>query len=604
MRKPPKPNKTALVLLSLFAVLALLLVLYFAILAPIFNAEDPETPPTLETLPGEGVGVSGSTGLLFPQVERADMQSIRVYNRYDKKTDSYESYAFLRDTEDVDGDGDTNDFVIENFPVHQYSEEMFSALVVGVGYAPYTTRLDTLALSDMSEEERDATYADFGLSASSHPARYELTKTDGTVYTVLIGDKAPDGHYYARVEGRERIYVLASDYVEGAVMLSLESFVSPTLTFEADEQYAYMYIQNFSIFHDNTFKDIFFGGGSGEVEDVTALDPFVMFTYLPSYERDVYHAGAIYTMLAPSTSYTAHDARVDVSLQKLPGLTGTEVLKLGLSDADFAEGGLLENVAYTLYYEMPYQLTYDRDQNATGAYYVKNILFITHREADGGYTVGALSYREKGEDGETEVFYNMIAKVAYENLSFVEYKLGDWIEPRMFNVGIDDAAMLEISSAKGDYLYRIDGDGTLSQTVTELYSGFKYVYKGRDFPFEVNEQGYCEDIDQFRAFYLMLIQLHYEGAVKDDIPLTDEEIAEMMRDDSGCILSMTVTLEDGREMTYRFYPYSERHAMVALSGDGIEQVTAFYTLTSAVRRIADASWQLANGVYIDPDLRY
>lgn len=604
MRKPPKPNKTALVLLSLFALLAILLVLYFAILSPMFEAEEPEPTPPVALLPGEGAGLTANSALLYPQVQRTDMQSIRVFYNYDKKENAYQSYAFLRDNDDVDGDGDTNDFIIENFPVHRYSEDLFSALVVAVGYSPYATRLDALGLSDMSEEERLATYADFGLASSDNPVYYELTKTDGTVYTVRIGSKAPDGHYYARIEGREHIYVLGSSYVESALMLPLESFVSPTLTFEADEQYAYMYIQNFSIFHDNAIKDLFFGNGADKVEDVKGLDPFVMFTYLPSYERDVYHAGAVYTMLAPSTAYTAYDSRVDTSLQKLPGLTGTQVLKLGLSDKDFAEGGLLENVAYTLYYEMPYQLTYDRDQNATGEYYVKNILFVTDRGADGSYTVGALSYREKGEDGETEVFYNMIAKVAYENLSFVEYKLGDWIEPRMFNVSTDDAAMLEISSAKGDYLYRIDGDGTLSQTVTELYSGFKYIYKGRDYPFEVNEQGYCEDIDQFRAFYLMLIQLHYEGAVKEDIDLTDEEIAAMMRDDSGCILSMTLTLEDGREMTYRFYPYSERHAMVALSGDGIEQVTAFYTLTSAVRRIAEASWQLANGVYIDPDLRY
>ena len=603
MRKPPKPNKTALLLLSLFALLALLLGLYFAVLSPLFNAEEPETLPPVTLLPEEGMALTGNTGLLFPQVQRTDMASIRVFNGYDKKTDTYTSYAFLRDTEDKDGDGDTNDFIIENFPVHRYNEDLFSALVVGVGYTPYATRLDALALSDMSEEERLATYADFGLAPSDHPARYELTKTDGTVYTVIIGLKAPDGHYYARVEGREHIYVLGSSYVESAVMMPLETFVDPTLTFEADEQYAYIYIKNFSIFHDGAFKDLFFGGGSGEVEDVGALDPFVMFTYLPSYERDVYHAGAVYKMLAPSTSYTAYDTRVDISLQKLPGLTGSKVLKLGLSDEDFAEGGLLEDVAYTLYYEMPYQLTYDHDQNATGEYYVKNILFISHRGADGTYTVGSLSYREKGEDGETEVFYNMIAKVAYENLSFVEYKLGDWIEPRMYNVSIDDAAGLEISSAYGDYLYRIDGDGTLSQTVTELYSGYKYFYKG-NIPFEVNAQGYCEDIDQFRIFYLMLVQLHYEGAVKEDIAITDEEIAAIMQDDSGCILSFTLTLEDGREMTYRFYPYTERHSLVALSGDGIEQVTAFYTLTSAVRRIAEATWQLANGVYVDPDTRY
>ena len=65
-----------------------------------------------------------------------------------------------------------------------------------------------------------------------------------------------------------------------------------------------------------------------------------------------------------------------------------------------------------------------------------------------------------------------------------------------------------------------------------------------------------------------------------------------------------ITMEDGREMTYRFFPYSERHSMVSVSGDGMADVTVFYTLTAPVRRIANATWQLANGVYVDPDFRY
>ena len=77
-----------------------------------------------------------------------------------------------------------------------------------------------------------------------------------------------------------------------------------------------------------------------------------------------------------------------------------------------------------------------------------------------------------------------------------------------------------------------------------------------------------------------------------------------MADDSACILTYVLTLEDGREMTYRFYPYSERHSMVSVSGDGIPSVTSFYTSSTAVRRLAEASYQLMNGIEIDPDHRY
>ena len=174
----------------------------------------------------------------------------------------------------------------------------------------------------------------------------------------------------------------------------------------------------------------------------------------------------------------------------------------------------------------------------------------------------------------------------------------------MFSVSIDNVASLEISSARGDYWYVIHGDGTSGQTVVEQQSGYRYFYVGKDVPFIVNSQGYCEDIEQFRNLYLFLLELEYEGAVADDPAFSHQSKDDIMADDSQCLLSFVLTMEDGREITYRFFPYSERHSMVCVSGEGMEDVAVFYTLTASVRRIANATWQLANGVYIDPDFRY
>ena len=446
----------------------------------------------------------------------------------------------------------------------------------------------------------DAVYARYGLSETQHPTYYILTTAAGESYTVYIGAKSPDGNYYARLAGREAVYILYST-LQNSLLAPLSYFVEPGLTFEADTTYGYIYIRNFSIFHDRSLVD----GMFGETEEKPSfgegskLDPFVMFTYLTAPERDVYHASTIYAMLAPSSAYTADDLAVDAAMNKLPGLTGTEVLKLGLSDTDFAEGGLLENVAYTIYYEMPYNITYDENEDPIVGSYIKNILFITPLSPeDQTYTVGSLSYREDGE-----VFYNMIAKVAYEELSFLEYTLFDWIMEQMFSVSIDNVAKMEFSSSYGDYLFRLEGDGTSGQVVTELHSGYKWSYKGRNHPFELNDQGYCEDIAQFRDVYLLLLQLCYSGEIAAD-GWTEEEIAAHMADDSACILTFILTLEDGREMTYRFYPYTERHCMVSVSGDGIDTMTAFYTSSTAVRRLANATYQLMNGIEINPDHRY
>ena len=199
----------------------------------------------------------------------------------------------------------------------------------------------------------------------------------------------------------------------------------------------------------------------------------------------------------------------------------------------------------------------------------------------------------------------MIARVEKDTLSFLEYDLVDWVEPRMFSVSIDDVAALEISSARGDDWYEIAGDGTSGQTVTEKHSGKQYFYVGRDVPFRLNKDGYCEDIEQFRNLYGFMLLLQYQGTIADDAPhLSEEEKTAIMADDSRCILSFVLTMEDGREITYRFFPYSERHSMVSVSGDGMAEVAVFYTLTAPIRQIADATWNLANGVYVDPDFRY
>jgi hypothetical protein len=597
MRKPPKPNKTGILLLSLLCVFVLLLVLYFAVLSPFFSEEGPETPgTTVSTKPGEGAGLVNGMVMMFPRVERSSMASLRVFNNYNEKTGKYEEYCFTKDTEDKDQDGDTADFIIEGHPVNIYNEEKFSQLVVDAGYTLCLGRLDALDFS----EGADPVYARYGLSESQHPTYYVLTTHTGESYKVYIGAKSPDGNYYARLEGREAVYVLYST-LKNSLLAPLSFFVEPGLTFEGDTTYGYIYIRNFSIFHDRSLVDGMFGDGAEKPSfgEGSTLDPFVMFTFLNSTDRDVYHASSVYAMLHPSNAYTADDIAVDAALQKLPGLTGTEVLKLGLSDTDFAEGGLLEHVAYTIYYEMPYNITYDENEDPYPGSYIKNVLFITPLSPeDNTYTVGSLSYRDDGE-----VFYNMIAKVEYKNLSFVEYSLFDWIMDEMFSVSIDNVAGMEFSSAYGDYVFSLEGDGTSGQVVYELHSGFRWEYKGRKFPFAVNEQGYCEDISQFRDLYLLLLQLDYGGEIATD-GWSEEEIAALMANDSACILTFILTLEDGREMTYRFYPYTERHCMVSVSGDGMEDVTCFYTSSTAVRRLANATYQLMHGIEIKPDHRY
>lgn len=598
MRIPQKTKKNYLLLLALALSFALLLTLYLVFLLPAEQAPPDDDDTTVETI------------LMFPHVSRAEMTSIEVFNSYDSKTGKYQSYKFIRDIEDEDGDGDTNDFIIDGYPANSYDEEKFALLVVDTGHVSCLGMLEELDFSGLDEAGKQAIYRNYGLASDQNPTYFRLTQTDGTVRTVYIGARSLDGNYYARLDGQDGVYVMYS-LMEESVLAPLSYFVEPVLTFEADNQYAYSYIRNFTVFRDRSLVDLVFGRGE-EAPDIESgeLSPFVMFTYLPESERDLFKANSAYAMLVPSGHYTPNDARLDAALQLLPGLTGIETLKLGVSDEDFKPGGLLADVAYTFYYEMPYNITYNEKGEPEAGYWMKNILFATPLAADGTYTVGSIIYtdekieNEDGEEIDAPPLLNMIAKVAYEDLSFAEYTLFDWIQSEVLAISIDNLATLAFSSSRGEFIYDIHGDGNPGQTVTERYSGFTWYNKGRNRPFELNEQGYCDDIAQFRLLYMLLLSLDYEGAIEDDTDMTQAEIDAIMADDSNCILTFTVTMEDGREIDYRFFPYSERHCMVSVSGTDIDSVSTFYTSSTAVRHIADASANLVNGVEIHTDNRY
>lgn len=604
MRKPTPAARTKIWLAALAAAFVLLLVLYLTLIQPLYNGAtdgDPSTTTaTVNPVDGEAQGITSGTLLMYPRIERVDIRSIEVFNSYKADT-GYSSYTFLRDSEDKDFDGDTNDFIIDGYPANTYDDDRFSRLVVDTGYTACLGKLD-IDFKSKSDAEILSVYADYGLSVADNPTYFRITRTDGTAYTVYLGAKTADGNYYARVEGRAAIYVLYSDMKE-SVLAPLVHFVNPTLTFEQNHTYAYTYIRNFAIFHDRTLVDGIFGAGSlpdGEPSiDAASLDPFVMLTYLPGPSRDLFHANSVYAMLAPNPIYTPSDIAVTEAFEALPGLLGTETLKLGLTEADFREGGLLADVAYTVYYEMPYDLTFDEHEEPTAGYWVKNILFCTRLAEDGTYTVGSMSYT----DEENSLMLNMIAKVSYDECSFLERTLFDWIQSEVYAVAIDNVASLAFSSAAGDYTFDIAGDGTATQTVTERTSGYQWTYKGRNQPFTLNSQGYCEDISQFRQLYTLFLMVDYAGEVAAD-GLSEGEMNALLDSDSSCLLTLAVTLEDGREMTYRFYPYSERHALVSVSGPDTPTVTGFYTSAASVRRLATASRDLMTGTEIDSDRRF
>ena len=176
-----KRKKLAIILLAVVAVLA---VLYFAVLSPPLRTDEPADETQL--LPGELMDSSGYI-MMFERIEQSNISSISVHNSYG----DWEMYKA--------SDGN---FYIRDHESVPYNKAAFSSLVVAAGYSATLGRVSDSCTGDALEE--------YGLTGDC--SYYVIKSVGGAEYKVYIGDLIPTaGGYYARLEGRDAVYIIASD---------------------------------------------------------------------------------------------------------------------------------------------------------------------------------------------------------------------------------------------------------------------------------------------------------------------------------------------------------------------------------------------------------
>ena len=111
--------KKRIILVSLIAIaFVAMLCAYFFVIAPMME-ENSTGEEKIELLEGEK-WASSKTILMFDHVERANIQSIEVFN----KNNNYKFYY----------DESKNDFFIEGYESAPYSKEMIATLISNAGY--------------------------------------------------------------------------------------------------------------------------------------------------------------------------------------------------------------------------------------------------------------------------------------------------------------------------------------------------------------------------------------------------------------------------------------------------------------------------------------
>lgn len=408
----------------------------------------------------------GQNVLMFKQLtydmsktkdESIIIKSIEVHNQLC-------TYTFERESGNL--------FKIKGFEGTPYDQNSFAQLAVACGYTISSVRLESPKLLPdgsvdyaeygLAEEKRTKTELDengneIEIEYDYSPSWYVITTMSGDAYKVYIGDMAVTGDgYYARLEGRDRIYVLADSGFSSLVLQTVEKFVTPMLVYPT-EQNTYFDVSDFIIYdkidHDAISADIkaMFGSGD-EKQEITEEEFEEIYSQLLeknshkichlSYQNTVIREGTLFehtpyiSKLDYAEGYRINSDTVDNALYALYATEFTEVIKLSPTTEDLEKYGL---------YDAPYMiLFYNNTTNSEGkTVLVENQVSISEKTDEGVF----YAYSP---------FYDMIVGVSESSFGFLEYDELAWYETNYIRLDIAHVEEIAIESSKVSVHFRID----------------------------------------------------------------------------------------------------------------------------------------------------
>lgn len=517
--------------------------------------------------------------LMYPKIERAELQSIRIVNQSD-------SFGFIRKSDGT--------FSLDGYPGIPYNSTMFATLLNLTGY---TVTLDRLDLSDPEFAYGFAQngYAEYGLPENPDEATtyFIITKTDGTSHKVLIGNEIPSGAgYYARYAGRDAVYIM-KEFTESenvstlkkTLLGRLEDFVTPLAVVPMASS-SYFDVTDFTVFRvPADFLE------SGTLEQV------IKFSYEPIENRKgTFYSSFPYVAQGLLEGYFIHSYHADDCLQNLQLLNPLRTVQINRPETPLDEGtfALRYGVAYAL--DFTYNDARDGDQNVTSSY--KQNVWISPLTADDTYYVFS-------------TIYDMVVEVSRSDLEFLEWTPFEWISDSIFTANIayckklsfetdypSDVGLAGVTSA----VLTVDNSaspseptssGTVNTSAMRVYAD--YTANGTKY------SGVDINMDLFKRFYQTLLYTSLEG----NAALSEEQMETYRNSgDEGADLIIRAVYDiNGNEVEYvfRFYHYSDRQSFVTLNGNG-----SFYILRNRTVKVLNDLGRVLAGdpsVVIDPQAK-
>lgn len=383
-------SKQIKLIIALVAAVAVLIAAYF-IISPMLS--EPVSEKAEFDADGDRLGTSGRP-YIYDIIEHDNVAQIFVKNDLD-------SYTFKMDKV-------SDSLVLVGGENLSLDSEKLSYL--------YVCTCNMLA---MAKVEDAGDLSEYGLDKGKDGNYFEVTDTDGKVYTVYIGDLLPTGAaYYCKYEDKPFVYVI-STLLKDTVLSDRYSYISPLLCAPVPSN-GYYDIENLMIVKN------------GEL--------FVEFEKESEEQRNENSAASSHSMVYPGKYIPTTE--LDNILNLFVGFSGERVADSGL-DVEKADKYGLAEPSYEIIF------TYDGSE--------RRVIF------------GA-----DADDGEAIYAYNpshdTVIVVPKETVYFLDWDLIRFVNSSIFQMKIDSIDTLRVKSKDFDRTFRLTGEGN-DLVVTDLTSG-------------------------------------------------------------------------------------------------------------------------------------
>lgn len=380
--------------------------------------------------------------------------------------------------------GEKSAFQIKGHEDAPYNQELFAQLAVACGYTISMRRLEEPKLLENGAVD----YKEYGLEPQTRvetvvdeegnetlqeyeyvPVSYTITTMTGESHNVTVGDLTVTGTgYYAKYEGRDTVYVLASNNIAATVMEPVESLATPMIVYPMNMN-DYFNVANFRIY-DNIDHDAIFNALNEKYGDAEEIDEEQFnkdydelfgkhshmvcdFTFEDIEERkNTMNSYIPYTSgLEYAEGYYINSTNVDNVLYSLYETNFLGVIKLSPTDEDFAEYGL-EDAEYVISY-----------------YYM-----TTTEDGKKGYIPNSVEVSKKTEDGIFYAYssmYDMIVAVDESSFDFLEWEEIQWYDKSYIQLDISTVTNIKIESPEINVDFKIDDSASRYMTYFAQTSG-------------------------------------------------------------------------------------------------------------------------------------